>query len=97
MPILYHVLTANYLHRTKRFFETHKLAIDHIKKIVDMKECWVTKEKVLKSFKITKIDTDLLPEYAKIFKENSEIKTPAPPNEMDLHGKKKKLVISTPT
>lgn len=69
MPIIYQVTTGNWLHRSKKIYETVEECYAHIRKIEEMKEDWVTNDQSLASRRIIMIDTDELPEYQKIFKE----------------------------
>ena len=84
MARVYQVITGNWLHRSKRIFESIEESIGHIKKIVDMKADWVSHSQALMSYHITTIDTDELPEYRKIFKEHAEIRPPDAPRKKPL-------------
>ncbi len=68
MAKIYHLTTGNYLPITKRFFQTMEECSAHFQKIASMKKPWITQENVEKSHMLTIIDTDLLPEYEKIFR-----------------------------
>lgn len=75
MSLMYHVITNNYLHRSKKLFDCYCKAQDFIQKIVKMSEQKLTKKQVKQSVKITRIEEELCPNYKKIFLE-SEIKEP---------------------
>ena len=76
---MYQVITGNWLHRSKRIFSTMEECILHIKKIIDMKPFWISYCQTHESYYITEINTDLLPEYRKIFKEKAGIQDPDGP------------------
>jgi hypothetical protein len=90
MARVYHCVTENYLNKTKRFFDTQLECIEHVKKMIALKPEWVNKRKALKSFHITAIDTELLPEYQKIFKVFEGIMDIDPPTKREIFGNKKK-------
>jgi hypothetical protein len=78
MPEICFCITGNYLHHTKRYFETEEEAIKHILEIIKMKEDWVTLEQAHKSYQIIKIDTTKCPSYKKLFKKSENIRKPKP-------------------
>lgn len=53
---MYHVITGNYLPRSKKLFENEEDAIEHIKKIIEQKDDWVTKEQIHMSYQVLEID-----------------------------------------
>ena len=77
MARVYQVITGNWLHRSKKIFNSIEDCMAHIKKIVDMKKVWVTYYQAHSSYHITMIDTDEMPQYKKIFKEHAEIRPPS--------------------
>jgi hypothetical protein len=68
MKYIYHCCTGNYLHNTKRFFEKIEECFLHIKEIIELSSEKLEDCQIHSSYKIIKIDTDILPEYEKIFR-----------------------------
>lgn len=91
MPKLYHVKTGNFLPSTKRCFKCFEDAIQHLKKIVDMKEDWVTDAYVHRSYKVIKIDSEELHNWPAIFKVNKTVGKVMPPNKKELHNYKTRM------
>ena len=52
----YRAITCNFLPGTSKYFFRMEDAIDHIKKIIDEKEPWVTDEQVHISYRLMRID-----------------------------------------
>lgn len=74
MAKIYQCITGNWLPNSKKIFKTYDECKEHIKKIEEMKESWISAYQVLSSIRVTMIDTEEFPEYKKIFKEYAEIR-----------------------
>ena len=74
MTKAYQCVTGNWLPHTKRIFWTFDECKEHIKKILDMKESWVSERQALHSVRVYIIDRRKLPQYREIFKEYPEIR-----------------------
>lgn len=83
MPIVYHCRTGNYLHKTKRVFEDMQECLAHINHIVRIRPKWISNSQINASIYVTKIDSDTLPEYEKIFKENTFLFNPPAPSKSE--------------
>ncbi len=83
MPIIYHCKTGNYLHKTKRIFDNLKDCMAHIHHIVKIRPKWISKVQINSSIYVTKIDSDELPEYERIFKENAYMSSPNGPSKSE--------------
>lgn len=73
MAKVYQCITGNWLCGSKRLFNSYNECKNHIKRIIDMKESWVTQEQIESSIRVIMIETEIVPEYRKIFKEFKEI------------------------
>jgi len=52
----YRAITCNFLPGTSKYYDTLDEAVDHIKKIIDEKEPWVTNEQIHISYRVDRID-----------------------------------------
>lgn len=95
MPIIYHCRTGNYLHKTKKIFEDFQKCMEHIKEIVDMRPRWITQSQINGSITVTKIDTEVLPEYERIFKISECILPPSEPSKSEKRSNSYKAYLKT--
>ena len=84
MPIVYQVITNNYLPITKKVFDNLGEAILYIKEVVKKKEKWVKSEQVHKSYVITQINTDNCVRVHEIFLQSNKTVAPNPPTTTEL-------------
>ena len=78
MTNVYHCVTGNWLHSSKRLFMSFDEVKRHIDYILALKPDWIDEYEILSSIRITMIDSDELPNYEKIFLTTSDIKAPKP-------------------
>jgi len=95
MPIIYHCRTGNYLHKTKRIFDDYEKCLEFVKEIVYIRPPWTTQSQINASITVTKIDTEVLPEYERMFKVNDFMIPPSEPSKSEKRSNAYKKYLET--